>query len=186
MTAERQLSHGIDLETLDGFAAHAAENPQAVRLGLDLRPTRGQPRTAWRKSIATSLGMRRSPAKRVNTRFLRRLEGSTGCGWVGRWDRPARTGRSRAVGTGCLYQRRNQHQRRRQRRGYRPSPDACPDRFRSSGSLRSRGTQRRPTRSSRTSPPDRDRRRQSRSGSDRRMGTASTRLRSSPSLRTSI
>lgn len=39
MTAERQLSHGIDLETLDGFAAHAAENPQAVRLGLGASAT---------------------------------------------------------------------------------------------------------------------------------------------------
>jgi uncharacterized OsmC-like protein len=35
MTDERQLSHGIDLETLEGFVAHAAENPEAVQFGLE-------------------------------------------------------------------------------------------------------------------------------------------------------
>lgn len=39
MTDERQLSHGIDLETLEGFAAHAAENPEAVQLGLGASAT---------------------------------------------------------------------------------------------------------------------------------------------------
>lgn len=39
MTDERQLSHGIDLETLDEFAAHAAENPEAVQLGLTASAT---------------------------------------------------------------------------------------------------------------------------------------------------
>jgi uncharacterized OsmC-like protein len=39
MTDERQLSHGIDLETLEGFAAHAAENPEAVQLGLGAAAT---------------------------------------------------------------------------------------------------------------------------------------------------
>ena len=34
MTEEQHLSHGIDLETLDGFATHAAENPEGVQLGL--------------------------------------------------------------------------------------------------------------------------------------------------------
>ena len=33
MTTE-QISHGIDLETLEGFAKHAAEQPEAVQLGL--------------------------------------------------------------------------------------------------------------------------------------------------------
>jgi len=39
MTDERQLSHGIDLETLEGFAQHAAENPEAVQLGLGASAT---------------------------------------------------------------------------------------------------------------------------------------------------
>jgi len=39
MTEERQLSHGIDLETLEGFAAHAAENPEAVQFGLGASAT---------------------------------------------------------------------------------------------------------------------------------------------------
>ena len=34
MTDEQQMAHGIDLETLDGFAEHAANNPEAVQLGL--------------------------------------------------------------------------------------------------------------------------------------------------------
>ena len=39
MTHERQLSHGIDLETLEGFAAHAAANPEAVQFGLGASAT---------------------------------------------------------------------------------------------------------------------------------------------------
>ncbi|MDS0475397.1 OsmC family protein [Natrinema sp. 1APR25-10V2] len=39
MTDERQLSHGIDLETLEGFAAHAAESPEAVQFGLGASAT---------------------------------------------------------------------------------------------------------------------------------------------------
>lgn len=39
MTDERQLSHGIDLETLEGFATHAAENPDAVQFGLGASAT---------------------------------------------------------------------------------------------------------------------------------------------------
>jgi uncharacterized OsmC-like protein len=34
MTDEQQLTHGIDLETLEGFAEHASEHPEEVRLGL--------------------------------------------------------------------------------------------------------------------------------------------------------
>ncbi len=34
MTTEQQLSHGVDRKTLEGFAAHAAENPDAVQIGL--------------------------------------------------------------------------------------------------------------------------------------------------------
>ena len=34
MTDDQQLTHGIDRETLDGFAEHAADNPEAVQLGL--------------------------------------------------------------------------------------------------------------------------------------------------------
>mgnify|MGYP002277493270 CR=1 FL=1 len=39
MTDKRQLSHGIDLETLEGFATHAAENPDAVQFGLGASAT---------------------------------------------------------------------------------------------------------------------------------------------------
>ncbi|WP_144920873.1 OsmC family protein [Halorubrum salsamenti] len=39
MTDDRQTAHGIDLETLEGFAAHAAENPEAVQLGLEASAT---------------------------------------------------------------------------------------------------------------------------------------------------
>lgn len=34
MTDDKQIAHGIDLETLEGFAEHAANNPDAVQLGL--------------------------------------------------------------------------------------------------------------------------------------------------------
>ncbi|WP_433634039.1 OsmC family protein [Halomicrococcus sp. NG-SE-24] len=39
MTDDRQTMHGIDLETLEGFAEHAAENPEAVQLGLGASAT---------------------------------------------------------------------------------------------------------------------------------------------------
>ncbi|UTF54857.1 OsmC family protein [Natronosalvus rutilus] len=39
MTDERQQLHGINLETLEGFAAHAAENPEAVQFGLGASAT---------------------------------------------------------------------------------------------------------------------------------------------------
>ncbi len=39
MTDDRQTIHGIDLETLEGFAEHAAENPGAVQLGLGASAT---------------------------------------------------------------------------------------------------------------------------------------------------
>lgn len=39
MTDERQTAHGIDLETLEGFAEHAADNPEAVQLGLGATAT---------------------------------------------------------------------------------------------------------------------------------------------------
>jgi uncharacterized OsmC-like protein len=39
MTDDHQTSHGIDLETLEGFAEHAAENPEAVQLGLGASAT---------------------------------------------------------------------------------------------------------------------------------------------------
>lgn len=39
MTAEQQLSHGIDLERLNEFLAHAAENPDAHWLGLGAAAT---------------------------------------------------------------------------------------------------------------------------------------------------
>jgi uncharacterized OsmC-like protein len=39
MTDDRQTSHGIDLETLEGFAEHAVENPEAVQLGLGASAT---------------------------------------------------------------------------------------------------------------------------------------------------
>lgn len=34
MTDDSQTLHGVDLETLQGFAEHAADNPDAVQLGL--------------------------------------------------------------------------------------------------------------------------------------------------------
>ncbi len=34
MTDDQQTAHGIDLGTLEGFAQHAADDPEAVRLGL--------------------------------------------------------------------------------------------------------------------------------------------------------
>ena len=39
MTDERRLAHGIDLETLEGFAEHAADDPAAVQLGLGASAT---------------------------------------------------------------------------------------------------------------------------------------------------
>lgn len=39
MANDQQIAHGIDLETLEGFAAHAAESPEAVRLGLGASAT---------------------------------------------------------------------------------------------------------------------------------------------------
>lgn len=39
MTDDQQTMHGIDLETLEGFAEHAAENPEAVQLGLGASAT---------------------------------------------------------------------------------------------------------------------------------------------------
>ena len=39
MTDDQQTSHGIDLETLEGFAEHAVENPEAVQLGLGASAT---------------------------------------------------------------------------------------------------------------------------------------------------
>src|SRR6056297_583500 len=39
MTDDQQTSHGIDLETLEGFAEHAGENPEAVQLGLGASAT---------------------------------------------------------------------------------------------------------------------------------------------------
>ncbi|QFU81819.1 OsmC family protein [Natronorubrum aibiense] len=39
MTDNQQTAHGIDLETLEGFAQHAAENPEAVQLGLGATAT---------------------------------------------------------------------------------------------------------------------------------------------------
>jgi len=39
MADNQQTAHGVDLETLDGFAAHAAENPEAVQLGLGASAT---------------------------------------------------------------------------------------------------------------------------------------------------
>ena len=39
MTDDQQTAHGVDLETLEGFAAHAAENPEAVQLGLGASAT---------------------------------------------------------------------------------------------------------------------------------------------------
>ncbi len=39
MTDDQQTAHGIDLETLDGFAQHAADNPEAVQIGLGASAT---------------------------------------------------------------------------------------------------------------------------------------------------
>ncbi|WP_123533386.1 OsmC family protein [Halosimplex salinum] len=39
MTDDKQTAHGIDLETLEGFAEHAAEEPEAVQLGLGASAT---------------------------------------------------------------------------------------------------------------------------------------------------
>jgi uncharacterized OsmC-like protein len=39
MIDDQQTSHGIDLETLEGFAEHAVENPEAVHLGLGASAT---------------------------------------------------------------------------------------------------------------------------------------------------
>ncbi|WP_254767197.1 OsmC family protein [Salinilacihabitans rarus] len=39
MTDDQQIVHGIDRETLAGFAEHAAEDPDAVRLGLGASAT---------------------------------------------------------------------------------------------------------------------------------------------------
>jgi len=39
MTDDQQTAHSVDLETLEGFAAHAAENPEAVQLGLGASAT---------------------------------------------------------------------------------------------------------------------------------------------------
>jgi len=39
MTDDQQTAHGIDLETLEGFVEHAAENPEAVQLGLGASAT---------------------------------------------------------------------------------------------------------------------------------------------------
>ena len=39
MTDDEQLMHGIDRETLEGFAEHAADDPEAVQLGLGASAT---------------------------------------------------------------------------------------------------------------------------------------------------
>lgn len=39
MTEDKSMAHGIDLETLQGFAESASENPDAVQLGLGARAT---------------------------------------------------------------------------------------------------------------------------------------------------
>ncbi|OYR38495.1 OsmC family protein [Halorubrum sp. Eb13] len=39
MTDDQHTSHGIDLETLEGFAEHAADDPEAVQLGLEASAT---------------------------------------------------------------------------------------------------------------------------------------------------
>ncbi|MFP8957792.1 OsmC family protein [Natrialbaceae archaeon A-CW3] len=39
MTDDQHTAHGIDLETLEGFAEHAATNPEAVQLGLGATAT---------------------------------------------------------------------------------------------------------------------------------------------------
>lgn len=39
MSENQRINDGVDLETLESFAAHAAENPEAVQLGLGARAT---------------------------------------------------------------------------------------------------------------------------------------------------
>ena len=39
MASDPQITHGVDTEELAAFAAHAAENPEAVQLGLSARST---------------------------------------------------------------------------------------------------------------------------------------------------
>ena len=39
MTDDQQVSHGVDVEQLEGFAEFAAENPDEVKLGLGARST---------------------------------------------------------------------------------------------------------------------------------------------------
>ncbi|QCJ45931.1 OsmC family protein [Haloprofundus sp. MHR1] len=39
MTDDQQIVHGVDLNKLEGFAEYAAENPDAVQLGLGARST---------------------------------------------------------------------------------------------------------------------------------------------------
>lgn len=39
MAAEKRVSHGVDLERFGEFAAHAAEHPEQVQLGLGARST---------------------------------------------------------------------------------------------------------------------------------------------------
>jgi hypothetical protein len=39
MPDDQQTAHGIDLETLEGFVEHAAEDPDAVQLGLGASAT---------------------------------------------------------------------------------------------------------------------------------------------------
>lgn len=39
MATDQQVAHGVDLETFEGFAEFAAENPDGVQLGLGARST---------------------------------------------------------------------------------------------------------------------------------------------------
>ncbi|MFW5918303.1 MAG: OsmC family protein, partial [Haloferacaceae archaeon] len=39
MTTNENVTHGVDLETFEAFAEHAAENPEEVQLGLGARST---------------------------------------------------------------------------------------------------------------------------------------------------
>ncbi|WP_254531062.1 hypothetical protein [Natrinema gelatinilyticum] len=39
MTDDQQITHGVDLETLETFANHAAEHPEEVQLGLGASAT---------------------------------------------------------------------------------------------------------------------------------------------------
>lgn len=39
MTEDQQTAHGVERKTLEGFAAHAAENPESVQLGLGASAT---------------------------------------------------------------------------------------------------------------------------------------------------